>query len=332
MKRLLLLLLPLLCLCASCTALPAEEQAFVVALCVEREGASWQVHGRIPTYQTGGGYLTVSGTGESLPGALAAMESAAPMRLQLSQLRLLALSQELGEEREAFAVLTALADRMELRPQCQVAMTEIPGKALMEALKPAAGARLSKSLDVLMESRIEQGLLLPATLAEILRMGERQTPVLMHLTLEEGAVSLAGGVPLTLAGAAGPALTREETALLSMLRGDANNLHLMLPEGSAQVRDVSVSIRLLEDLTHAEVTLRLRSLASPLTPEGLESVLANRCLRLLSRLSEAGCDVLGLGRKAVLHAHDLVDWHAMNWPEIYRNIRWTVSVRISGTA
>ena len=332
MRRLMLLLLPLLCLCASCTALPAEERAFAVVLCVEKEGASWQAHARIPTYQTGGGYLTVSGKGETLPGALAAMEAATPMRLQLSQLRLLALSQSLGTAGEVSAVLTTLSDGMALRPQCQVAMTEVPGKKLMEALKPTAGARLSKSLDVLLDSRMEQGLILSASVSDLLRMGERQTPVLMKLALEDGAVSLAGGVPLTQAGTASLALTQEETALLSLLRGDADSLQLMLPEGSAQVRDASVKISISDDLRQAEVTLTLHSLAASLTPKGLEAALAKRCILLLGRLSEAGCDVLGLGRKAVLQAHDMADWHALNWPEIYRKLRWTVSVRASGTA
>ena len=325
MKALMILLLTMM-MCSSCTALPAEERAFAVALCVEKNGA-WHVHGRIPTYQSGGGYMTVSGEGDSLSSALSDMDAAAPMRINLSQLRLLIADKKLAQNGELSAVLTALADRPDMRMQCVVALTEESVKAAAEALNPVAGARLSKALDLMLDARIEQGAILPAPLSDVLRMGVRQAPVLVGLSVEEQKIALSGGYAMD-----GMYLNKDETALLSLLLGHTKTLRLNLPAGSADVRDVSAKIRLSQDFTTARVELTMNVTSSTYTEIGLEKALADSLLALLTRLAAADCDALGLGRQTVMHAHDMAQWHAMNWPEKYRGIRWEVAVGVDGTA
>lgn len=327
MIRLLSLLLVTALLCSSCTALPAEERAFAVALCVGQEGETWRVHGRIPTYQNGGGYLTVSGDGEDLSAALSAMEAAAPMRVTLSQLRLLVLDEKLAQSNALSAALHTLAQRPDMHLQCAVALTADPVKDVAEAMKPSTGARLSKAIDVLLESRIEQGTILPAKLAEVIRMGERQSPVLMALTLEDKKVSLSGGYALDGDLTLVQKLTEEETALLSLLLQRTKTVRLSLPEGAAQVREISVKTALAPDESSAGVEIKLRITSSALTDAGLEKAIAEECVALLSSLSRKGCDVLGLGRKAVVHAWDMAQWHASNWPARLRDMHWTVAVQ-----
>ena len=329
MKKLALLLLTLT-LCTACAALPAEERAFAVALCVEREGEIWRVHGRIPTYQNSGGYLTVTGEGRTLEAALSDMDSAAPMPVHLSQLRLLVLHKTLGESGDAAMVLHTLADRADMRLQCAVAVTEAPSKAVADALEPATGARLSKALDVLMESRIGQGSILSAALGDVVRMGERQTPVLMALTMEDGAVDLSGGYPLTFQGRIAERLTETETGLLALLRGEAKTLRITLPGGTAQVRDANAGIRLSQPA--ARVELQLQSVTSDFTAEGLAQALAEALAELLARLSASGCDVLGLGRKAILQARDMAAWHDQDWPSRCMELRWEIAVGVTGPA
>lgn len=324
MKRVVILLL-LTMSCASCSALPAEEKAFAVVLYVEKNDGVWQVHGRVPTYQSGGGYLTVTGEGDTLTSALADMEASAPMAVHLSQLRMLVLNASLGRTGDLTAALMELAQRADMRPQCAVAATETPSSRVLEALQPAAGTRLSKAVDVLLESRAEQGVILAVTLADVVRMGERQSPVLIGLTVEDNAISLSGGWPVNQQGKLGAPLQPEEIALLSMVLGRAKNLHLSLAEGQARVRDISAHTRLMEDLSVARVEVTMTATDSSFTAGGLEQALANACLTLFSRLSAEGCDVLGLGRQAVLQAHDMAQWHAMSWPEKYRSVRWEIA-------
>lgn len=325
MKVLIILLLTLMT-CSSCAALPAEERAFAVALCVEKD-EGWHVHGRIPTYQSGGGYMTVSGEGESFPSALAAMDAASPMRINLSQLRLLIADVKLAQNGELSALMTTLAERPDIRMQCAVALSDAPAKDVAEALVPAAGARLSKALDLMLDARIEQGTILPAALSNVLRAGDRQSPVLIALTLEAQQIALSGGYTMD-----GMQLDQDEIALLSLLQGKATSQRLTLAGDAADVRDASAKIRLSQDLTHARVELTLQAVSSTCTEEAAEQALAENILALLSRLSAAGCDALGLGRQAVMQTHEMAQWHALNWPQRYRGIRWEVAVRVNGPA
>lgn len=323
MKALILLALVAL-VCSSCTALPAEERAFAVVLCVEKTD-EWRVHARIPTYQTGGGYMTVTGEGDTFPAALSNLDTASPMRINLSQLRLLVADAELTENGEFKDLLSTIAERPDIRMQCTVSVTDAPVKDVAEALKPATGTRLSKALDLMIDARIEQGAILPAALANVLRMGERQSPILAALLLENKEISLSGGYALD-----GMSITAGETALLSLLLGHAKEMHLSLSGGSAEVRDACAKVSLSEDHASARVELTMTATASTLGESELEQVLISELLPLLTRLSGAGCDALGLGRQAIMGAHDMARWHALDWPEKYRSIRWEVAVGVKG--
>ena len=51
------------------------------------------------------------------------------------------------------------------------------------------------------------------------------------------------------------------------------------------------------------------------------------CLDVLNRLQAAGCDALGLGRKAIWSAWSMADWRDSDFPARLQNLRWTVEVR-----
>lgn len=323
MKFLILLALVALA-CSSCTALPAEERAFAVALCIEKAD-EWRVCARIPTYQPGGGYMTVTGNGETFPAALSHLDAASPMRINLSQLRLLVADVGLVRSGEVTAVLSTLAERPDIRMQCTVAVTDAPAKDVAEALKPATGTRLSKALDLMIDARVEQGAILPSALSDVLRMGQRQSPILAALSMENKEISLSSGYALD-----GTNFTADETVLLSLLLGHAKEMHLTLSEGSAEVRDACAKVNLSEDHTSARVELTMTATASTLGESELEQALLSELLPLLTRMTAAGCDALGLGRQAVMGTYDVPQWHALNWPERYRSIRWEVAVGVNG--
>lgn len=325
MKALIILLLTMM-MCSSCAALPAEERAFAVALCAEKDDV-WRVYGRVPTYQSGGGYMTVAGEGATLPAALSDMDAASPMRINLSQLRLLVADVRLAQSGELPTLLNVLSERPDMRQQCAVALTESAVKAVAEAFKPTAGARLSKALDLMLAARIEQGAILPAKLADMMRMPRRQSSILTALTLQGEEIILSGGYTMK-----GMRLTKEETILLSLLLGTSKAPLLNLAEGSAEVREASARLRLSEDFALARAELTMTVISSTFTEDGFGQALAGALLTLLSRLSGDGCDVLGLGRQAVLGSRDMVQWHALNWPEKYRGIRWEVAVNVNGPA
>lgn len=328
MKRIILILIAAL-LCTSCTALPAEERAFAVALAVDGGPGAWRVWARIPTYQSGGGYATVQGEGDTLEGALAALDAAAPQQLHPGQLRLIVFTRQLAQSEALPMAIAALAARQDLRMDAALAVTEDDPAALMDAMTPASGSRLSKSLDTQMEARIAQGVLIPAPLSVVCRMGERQSPVLMGAQLREGSVELSGCWPVGTDGRAGEPLSPEDTQLLALLLGTMKRGALTLPGGAGTVHltDASADAELsLPTMQSAAVRLTLQGSASPQTGDGLSQSVATAVLNLLKRLSAGGCDALGLGRQAIVHAENMAHWHEMAWPEKYRDLTWTVSV------
>lgn len=332
MKRMVCLFL-LLLLLGGCTALPAEERSFAVALGVTRTGDEWTVHARIPTYQTGGGYATVTGKGAALEAALSEVDAASPMKLDMGQLRLLVFSAELAGSPAFPGALTTLASRHDLRMGAAIAVTGENVQTLLDALEPSTGARLSKSVDVLLETRIGQGMLLPASLAEVMLTGERQSPVLMNAALESGALSLSGGWLLNDEGRALEQLSAEETKLLALMLGRLQQGTLSLQEGTVRLNGVKTEAELaVPTMQEASVRLTLHVTSSPLTTEALSRVVASACLGVLGRLSGAGCDALGLGRQAVVHAEDMAQWHSFDWPARYRELEWSVSVGVTGPA
>lgn len=330
MRRMLCLLLCLLG-CTACSALPAEERSFAVALGISGGDGAWTVYARIPTYQSGGGYATVTGEGGTIRHALAALDAAVPMQLHLGQARLLVFAADTARTDSFREALLALAERPDLRAEASLAVTEADLSALMAALKPTAGQRLSKALDVLMQARIEEGTALSATAAETLLLGERQQGALMNVTLREGAVSIAGAWPVSAEGRVTQPLPPEDTQLLALMLGRLTAGTLTLTEGTLRLTDASAETELsLPTMQEAAVRLRLRVNASPLTEEAVSQAVATACLGLLGRLSAMGCDALGLGRQAVVHASDMAEWRAMDWPALYRNMAWSVSVGVTG--
>ena len=207
-----------------------------------------------------------------------------------------------------------------------VAVTEEAAADILEVLVPQTGSRLSKALDLLVASRIEQGVIPDTQLADALRMGERKTPVFARATLQEGRLNLSG------AWAAGEWISPEETALLTLLMGQGKERRLTLPEGIAHVAEAKVKTALDADGTNARVTLCANVKTSDIPPDVLEQAVAQAAVKLLSHLSRNNCDALGIGRKMICHAHDMAQWHTWNWPARYRDIHWQVEVSFRGPA
>lgn len=343
--RKLLLMAAMLLLCASCTALPAEERSFAVALGVSENTGTWEVSARVPTYQSGGGYLTLTARGSSLSEALAVLDATAPMQMHLGQLRLVVFSQGLAESSSFRSVLTELAMRKEFRVQAQVCVTADQVSDLIDKLEPATGSRLSKSLDVLLETRAEQGVIPLASLSDVLRRGERQSWVAVNVALEDtagiaqpgmdapagmqaasgtGKVQFGGGWLIGQDGSAKGQLTAAETQLLGLMAGKLQKGMLSLQEGTVSLIGASSKVKLHGNTVACDVSLRYG--ASVMTEAGVQHAVTRACEAVLRKLAAAGCDALGVGRQAIRYFPDMAAWHALDWPALYPQLDWQVTV------
>ncbi|MBD9172788.1 MAG: hypothetical protein EGP83_08975 [Clostridiales bacterium] len=320
------LCLLLICLfCTGCSALPPEERAFCVVLLVDGGAQECTVRVRIPTYQQNGGYQTLSATGATLTDALRTLESAAPMRLHWGQLRLIVLSRAWAAEIPIVRTLSDLSGVENLRLHASVAVTEEDTTALAEKLVPENGTRLSKSIDVMVQARHEQGVIPTCAASMLLRFGSRQSPVLCGAESTAEGLLLSGAWLTDADGLVRDFLTPEETQILLLMQGELTRTQLLLPEHAIHLTEASTSIRLMEDTAVCRVNLRYDR--ADLTPQAVSAETAQACLDVLKRLQAAGCDALGLGRKAIWSAWSMSDWRNSDFPARLQNLRWTVEVR-----
>ena len=350
MKKLIFLIVSLL-LCASCAALPAEERAFAVALGVSESGGTWEVSARVPTYQSGGGYLTLTAQGHSLGEALAVLDATAPMQLHLGQIRVVVFSQGVAEASSFQSTLTELAMRREFRLQAQVCVTEDRVSDLMDKLEPATGSRLSKSLDVLLETRVEQGVIPLAVLSDVLRRGERQSWIAVHVALEDtagvtkagmdesagtqsasgtGKVQFGGGWLIGQDGSAHGQLTAAEMQLLALMAGKLHKGTLSLDDGAVTLIDASSRLKLHGNTVACDVSLRYGT--SVMTEAGVQQAVTDACRNVIGKLAAAGCDALGVGRQAIRSFPDMAAWHQLDWPVLYPQLNWELTVLPQGSA
>lgn len=350
MRRLLVLLLAA-AMCAGCSALPGEERSFAVALGIGENGGVWEVGARVPTYQTGGGYVTLSARGSSLGEALALLNASAPMELHYGQLRLVLVGKSLAASQAFPGVLRALAARGEVRQAAALCITEDAPLDVLDALEPATGSRLSKSLEAMLSARQQAGVLSVATLSQVQRMGERQQSVLMGAALASseantvpgmdtsageqaakgaGKVQFSGGWLMGQDGVLHGSLTAMDMQLLALLTGQLRQGTLALPEGTVTLLDAGSRITLEGQEVHGRVWVRCS--ASSWTEKGLQEALIQSLHRLTGKLAAANCDALGLGRQAMLTCRDMPQWHALNWPEAYPALTWRFTVEVQREA
>ncbi|MGN0746540.1 MAG: hypothetical protein ACI4ML_07690 [Aristaeellaceae bacterium] len=323
--------------CASCSALPAEERSFAVAVGLSREGNSWVADARIPDYQQEGGYVTLSARGRTLTEAMSLLDAAAPMRMHYGQVRLMVFSRETAESSDFPSALEELAGMPDMRLQAQVCVTEDEVGAFMEALSPLTGTRLSKSLDILLETHQSLGVIPDASLSAVMRMGERQCPVLLSAGLADGAanepllqgageVLLSGCWLMNADGRVRGSLTARETQLLMLMQGRLRKATVILEEGTVTLSDAGSRVWL--DGNRVSCRLTLRYTGTSLPGETLRQAVQEDAQRVIGLLAASGCDALGLGGQAIRHFPDMAAWHALDWPGLYPSLTWEVQAEL----
>lgn len=336
-----------LMLCTGCSALPAEERSYAVAVGISCPAGVWEVSARIPSYQTGGGYATISAQGATLPEAFAVLDTAAPMRMHYGQVRLLIVKRELAESAELAAAMEVVSRMADMRLQAQVCVTQDYLPELMDALSPMTGTRLSKSIDILLETRKKMGVIPEASLSQLMRMGERRSPVLAAIALapddqgeasglntaaggqkagEAGNIQLGGAWLVSLHGAVRGELTAGEMQLLALLQNRLHQTSMKIGDGIVNVSGAKGQVQL--DGNTVKCSVEVQYTSATLTGEGIVKGIEEDYRSLTRKLAATDCDALGLGAQAVRHFADMAAWHSLNWPEIYPQLQWEMEVRV----
>ena len=177
----------------------------------------------------------------------------------------------------------------------------------------------------MVQARHEQGVIPTCAASVLLRFGSRQSPVLCGAESTADGFLLSGAWLTDADGLVHDFLSPEETQILLLMQGELTRTQLLLPEHAIHLTETSTSIRLTEDTAVCRVNLRYDR--ADLTPQAVSAETAQACMDVLNRLQAAGCDALGLGRKAIWSAWSMSDWRDSDFPARLQNLRWTVEVR-----
>ncbi len=318
-RRILVLGLSALLL-TGCGPLPAEEHAFAVVLAVDVQDSLWRMSVRMPSYVASGKYMTCTGEGETIQQAAAALAADAPMPLDLGQLRLTVVTERLAASPMMPEALAWLEAREDLRLQAVLCVTQGDMDALMEASNPTTGSRLSKSLQVALESGAGQGIIPLCTLSEALRLGKRQTPLfpLVEATPDGKSLRFSGG------WAQGMVFSEEDCRCLMLLTGAWKKGTFPLGEGEITLLDASVRPQISQNtaVLKGNVTAATRGVS----PEEAQEMLIEKITRLMMDTSASGLDVLGLKRQAIREALTAAKWQEDKWQERLRSLNWQVEL------
>lgn len=331
--------LVLLCaafLCQSCAVLPAEERCFVVALCMDASEGQVTLAARVPGYRSPGDYETVEGKGATLSDALAQLGAAAPMQLHYGQVRLVVVSEAMASSGVLLSALRELSEQPFFRGDAVVCITEKEPKSVCDALNPLTGTRLSKSLDILLDTRREQGVILCQSLNDMLLMGGRQCPTVVALDVKEAekkedSIVLMDGVWLVDGnGIAREKITGEETQILALISGKLETGTVTLGKMALPLRNIRVRLSVSQGQPFLQMSVKHGQTA--VSDEEIAKLLEQEVKQVLQRLAESGCDALGLARKMMPRYQTADAWEAAQWNALYPRLSWRVEASANGLA
>lgn len=335
MKRWLVLLCAAF-LCQSCAVLPAEERCFVVALCMDASDGQVSLAARVPGYRSPGDYETVEATGATLSDALAQLEAAAPMQLHYGQVRLVVASEKMAAAGLLLPALRELSEQPFFRGDAVVCISEKEPKSVCDALNPLTGTRLSKSLDILLETRREQGVILCHSLSDTLLMGGRQCPTAVALDVQEAekkedsTVQMEGVWLMDGSGVAGQKLTGPQTQVLALMAGKLEKGNIMLGNTALALRNIRVRLSISQGQPFLQLSVKHGQTA--FSDAEIAGMLEQEVEQVLHLLAANNCDALGLARQLISRYPTANSWQAAQWKNLYPQLSWRIEASANGIA
>lgn len=316
-----------------CSLLRGAERSFAVVLCIDHVDGEWHTCVRIPTYQSSGEYASLEATGSTFAAAMTALDHIAPMQLHFGQTRAIIFGEELARSSEMAHVLNSLFQLRDLQRDAILMVTPDDIVTLNQALNPASGTRLSKSLDELIATRLQQGVIPMITLNDVLRFSDRQALFAAKACLPDASTS--NNDMLQLSGCY--AFNANHRSVLLLDSAECQQLLLMLGQWKRgvyatddlilRVAEASSKVKLLPPVISVNVAMQM---ADPLaSPEKEARQIQSLLNKLCAKLASAHVDALGIGRQAARFFASQEDWTNADWPSIYEQLSWQINVDIN---
>lgn len=288
-----------------------ESQAFVLALGIDMtEDGSYELSARMPriasnsseTETSGGGsdYLNISAVSGDYESALDKLSCITPRSLNLSQLKIIAFSEQAAQSGEFRRLIEEISQTERLFSASRIVVCQGSAKEFVEALEPAFGTRLSKAISATFDYFESLGTVPASSLADLCYRTESvySDPMTAYARtgMPEGVES---EIPVSYIGAAlfsegrmAGTFDNDESRITSLIKGSSDSVWYVL-DGRlvrlTQIHPPHVEIRM--DTSPMEICLEFSL-----------SISAHEANTDLRRLKE---QFTGDVERAILHAQDL---------------------------
>jgi len=291
-------------------------------------------------------YLTFSVAAPSWSEALDALQWATPRRINLSHIEMIVASQALASQASFAGLMNEMADTPHLYTNARFVICPGSARAFLEAGETVIGTRLSSELHTMLSQYARQGYIPDACLADACYSanGIYGDPIAIWAELTEAgsegdAVTKSpmrqrfSGAALFLGGRFVRALSKRDTRLLNLIRGQCRTLCFSWQDKAIEfpLRSSSRKVR----IEGGEITLLLHlELGVPVgfsdtEIPALRQSIRNDIVRLVGDCQRLGVDPFGFAESAAGHFMVTSEWMAFGWRSHFMRATLDVDVSVS---
>ena len=366
-----LALIPLLCLigavasgCAVTGEIENQAYALVMGVDIAPDGGI-ELTIRIPRIGQGGGkedavgkgepYLRISAAGDDYPQARENLQWAVARELNLSQLKLLIVSEALASDARFPDLIREIAETRHLYTTAGFVVCEGRARAFIEGQEILLGSHLASEIDAMFRHYAAHGFIPSATFADLYYAtqscysdptgiwgfpdaGEQPASAVIEADEralnEETATSSSRqylGAALFRDGRLLARLDAEETLCLNLLTGRVDAFSF---EAGGAARELSSAlptrVRVATDGEKPRIDVRVSLTgANALDAGPAEAAVARALARVIERCQRLGAEPFGFAARAAARFPTLQAWQAYDWRSRFAEAEVRVEVRVS---
>lgn len=366
-----------ICALSGCSlSTQVEDQAYVLVMGLDRK-TDHQLEMTVKLPKISGGkneggsggesenYMQISVTANDFEGALEKLDWASPRNVNLSQLKLILVSQDLASESQFGKLIANIAQTERLFTATKVAVSEGSAKEFVNALQPYIGTRISTDIEEMFEYYNDQGYVPESSLADLYyqtesvysdpmvsyalldlnsfkkRQEQKEVPTFSSKGAQEQSVSYESEIPVRYQGAAVFSegslhciLNQDQTILVNLLRNELNSFRYENNGQSLELvptRPVYLSVDTKVEPIRITANIQLSYAAQEKTPNEskLKSDLTNELISLIGHTQDIGVEPFGFAERAAKKFLTLTDWIDFNWKTHYANAKIEIKLRFA---
>lgn len=357
----------MLLLCGCSRASQVEDQAYVLVMGLDRHMDGQLVMSvQIPKISgsagengsggSGENYMQMSVTAGNFEAALEKLDWASPRNVNLSQMKLIVISQSLASEKDFGELIANIAQTERLFTATKVAVCEGSAKDFVAAIRPHIGLRVSTDIESMFDYYNDRGYVPESSLADLYYQTESvySDPMVSYALLNEAALkkqeekksvpasaflediqhtsdSYESEIPTRFLGAAVFSdgslrciLNQGETILVNLLRNELDSFRYENNGQSLELvptRRVYLSVDTDAEPVKIKANIKVSYAAQEKTPDeaALRRDLANDLETLIAYTQQMNIEPFGFAERAARKFLTLSDWMEFDWKKQYAN-------------